>query len=97
MCDAFRDDTEYQFMTGGQWVAHPGNAPAIYRVRIGPVPHVSTGDMADFTIQSEQYYMHVDPGVTVHATTHVAIGRRLVTCLTNPFRMQSTETRWQAW
>ena len=25
MCDAFREDTEYQFMTGGQWVAHPGN------------------------------------------------------------------------
>ncbi|MEY4406649.1 MAG: hypothetical protein RL345_1115 [Chloroflexota bacterium] len=74
MCDAFRDDTEYQFMTGGQWVAHPGNAPAIYRVRMGPVPHISTEGMADFTIQSEQYYMHVDPGVTVHATTHVAIG-----------------------
>ena len=26
MCDAFRDNTEYQFMCGGQWVAHPGNA-----------------------------------------------------------------------
>src|SRR6476619_6749427 len=25
MCDAFRDATDYQFMTGGQWVAHPGN------------------------------------------------------------------------
>ena len=74
MCDAFREDTEYQFMTGGQWVAHPGNAPAKYRVRIGPVPHVSTDGMTDFNVQSEQYYMHVDPGVTVHATTRVAIG-----------------------
>lgn len=74
MCDAFRDDTEYQFMTGGQWVSHPGNAPAVYRVRIGPVAHVSTVGMHDFTVQSEQYYMHVDPGVTVHATTHVANG-----------------------
>ncbi|NCV21062.1 MAG: hypothetical protein EBV45_03815 [Chloroflexi bacterium] len=69
MCDAFRDDTEYQFMTGGQWVAHPGNAPAIYRVRMGPVPHISTEGMADFTIQSEQYYMHVDPVNEVLATT----------------------------
>ncbi len=26
MCDAFRDFAEYQFMTGGQWVARPGGA-----------------------------------------------------------------------
>ena len=25
LCDAFRQDTDWQFMTGGQWVAHPGN------------------------------------------------------------------------
>ncbi|HMJ43318.1 MAG TPA: ThuA domain-containing protein, partial [Pseudolabrys sp.] len=25
MCDAFRDNVDYQFMCGGQWVAHPGN------------------------------------------------------------------------
>ena len=25
MGDAFRESTEYQFMCGGQWVAHPGN------------------------------------------------------------------------
>ena len=24
MCDAFRESTEWQFITGGQWVAHPG-------------------------------------------------------------------------
>ena len=24
LCDAFRNAPEYQFMTGGQWVAHPG-------------------------------------------------------------------------
>src|SRR5690606_1837145 len=23
--DSFRSQTQYQFMTGGQWVAHPGN------------------------------------------------------------------------
>src|SRR4051794_31638076 len=25
MCDSFRNNTDWQFMTGGQWVAHPGN------------------------------------------------------------------------
>src|SRR5690606_20694326 len=25
MCDAFRDNVDWQFMTGGNWVAHPGN------------------------------------------------------------------------
>jgi type 1 glutamine amidotransferase len=25
MADAFRNSPEYQFMVGGQWVAHPGN------------------------------------------------------------------------
>ena len=25
MADSFRNNTEYQFMVGGQWVAHPGN------------------------------------------------------------------------
>jgi len=25
MCDSFREAVEYQFMCGGQWVAHPGN------------------------------------------------------------------------
>ena len=25
MCDSFRNEVEYQFMTGGQWVAHPGD------------------------------------------------------------------------
>ena len=25
MGDSFRNNTEYQWMVGGQWVAHPGN------------------------------------------------------------------------
>jgi type 1 glutamine amidotransferase len=33
MCDAFRESVEYQFMCGGQWVAHPGNV-IDYRVDI---------------------------------------------------------------
>jgi type 1 glutamine amidotransferase len=73
-CDAFRQQTEYQFMTGGQWVAHPGGEAARYLVRIGPHASPITEGLRDFDVTSEQYYMHVDPGVTVLATTHVAPG-----------------------
>jgi uncharacterized protein len=69
MCDAFRTYEKYQFMTGGQWVAHPGNSVARYRVRIGPNPDPITEGLSDFFVTSEQYFMHVDPGVRVLATT----------------------------
>ncbi|HVX83264.1 MAG TPA: ThuA domain-containing protein [Phycisphaerae bacterium] len=69
MCDAFREHTEYQFMTGGQWVAHPGNDTVSYRVEIVDRGHEITAGLEDFEITSEQYYMHVDPAVRVLATT----------------------------
>src|SRR5437763_103980 len=34
MCDAFRDAPDWHFMTGGQWVAHPGDDGTRYSVRI---------------------------------------------------------------
>ena len=34
MCDAFREDVEWQFMTGGQWVSHPGGDGISYQVNI---------------------------------------------------------------
>ena len=68
MADAFRNNTEYQYMVGGQWVAHPGNIIA-YRVNITNHDHPITAGLADFDMRSEQYYMHVDPGNTVLATT----------------------------
>ena len=71
MCDAFRIETEYQFMTGGQWVSHPGGGTAHYRVRIAQTQHAITEGLDDFFVTSEQYYMHVDPGVAVLATTHL--------------------------
>jgi type 1 glutamine amidotransferase len=74
MCDAFRTYVEYQFMTGGQWVSHPGGDKARYRVRIGPTQHEITDGLEDFFVTSEQYFMHVDPGVTVLATTHFPRG-----------------------
>lgn len=67
MCDAFREDTEYQFMTGGQWVAHPGNV-IDYRVEITGHDPIVDG-IGDFDMHSEQYYMQVDPGNDVLAVT----------------------------
>jgi len=68
MCDSFRESTEWQFMTGGQWVAHPGNIMD-YTVQItDPTDPVMAG-IKDFSMHSEQYYLHVDPGVQVLATT----------------------------
>jgi type 1 glutamine amidotransferase len=70
MCDAFRQDTDWQFMTGGQWVAHPGNDGISYAININrSVSHPITDGMPDFEVQSEQYYMHTDPGNLVLATT----------------------------
>jgi len=69
MGDAFRTETEYQYMVGGQWVAHPGGDGVTYQVHIEPVPSPITEGLKDFTVTSEHYYMHVDPGNRVLATT----------------------------
>lgn len=68
MCDAFRQAVEYQFMCGGQWVAHPGKI-IDYRVNISRRDDPITAGLADFDYRSEQYYMHVDPSNEVLATT----------------------------
>jgi len=68
MCDSFRDSVEYQFMTGGQWVAHPGGV-IDYRVNITRPEDPVMAGLSDFDYRSEQYYMHVDPSNEVLATT----------------------------
>jgi uncharacterized protein len=68
MGDSFRLNTDYQFMTGGQWVAHPGNIIS-YRVNIVDKNDPITAGIEDFNYESEQYYMHVDPSDHVLATT----------------------------
>ena len=69
MCDAFRQDTEWQFITGGQWVSHPGGDGVEYMVNIckGSSPIVE--GLEDFPVCSEHYYLHVDPAIEVLATT----------------------------
>jgi type 1 glutamine amidotransferase len=68
MADAFRQNTEYQWMVGGQWVAHPGNI-IDYTVNIIDHEDPITQGFDDFHMHSEQYYMHVDPSNEVLATT----------------------------
>jgi uncharacterized protein len=68
MGDSFRNSTNYQFMTGGQFVAHPGNI-INYRVNIVDHSDPITAGLDDFDYRSEQYYMHVDPNNHVLATT----------------------------
>jgi type 1 glutamine amidotransferase len=66
--DSFRNNTEYQFMVGGQWVAHPGGV-IDYRVSVTDHKDPVTKGLEDFNMHSEQYYVHLDPNVKVLATT----------------------------
>jgi len=68
MCDAFRESADYQFMCGGQWVAHPGNV-IDYRVDVVKPDDPIMRGISSFPYRSEQYYMHVDPSNEVLATT----------------------------
>ena len=68
MCDSFRNETDYQFMTGGQWVAHPGNI-IDYTVDVTRPDDPIMAGLTSFPYRSEQYYMHVDPSNEVLATT----------------------------
>lgn len=69
MCDAFREDTEWQFMTGGQWVSHPGGDGISYTVNICHGSSPITEGLSDFEVCSEHYYLHIDPAIEVLATT----------------------------
>jgi len=71
LCDAFRENVDYQFLTGSQWVAHPGNAGMTYEVNFVPAKKEDPiiAGLKDFKITTEQYFLHVDPSVEVLATT----------------------------
>lgn len=73
MCDAFRNSTEWQFITGGQWVAHPGNDGVRYTVHIRRGSSPIIDGIEDFEVTSEQYYLHIDPAVEILATTRFPI------------------------
>lgn len=70
MCDAFRNSTRWQFLTGSQWVEHPGNDGVEYEVNIvksSSSPIIE--GLNDFKVKTEHYYLHIDPVVNVLATT----------------------------
>ena len=70
MIDSFRTNTEYQWMTGVQWVSHPGNCIERYTVYIEDESHPITAGLDDFELpNTEQYYCHHDPGNNVLCTT----------------------------
>ena len=68
MGDSYRNHTGYQFMVGGQFVDHPDGITD-YQVNITDHGHPVTEGLPDFAMHSEQYYMHVDPGNKVLAST----------------------------
>lgn len=68
--DSFRQHTDYQWMTGGQWVAHPGGCIPRYEVHITDPQHPITKGTKSFVLtNTEQYYVHVDPAVHVLCRT----------------------------
>lgn len=73
MCDSFRQSVQWQFITGGQWVSHPGGDGIDYTVNIchGTSPIVE--GLSDFPVCSEHYYLHVDPAIEVLATTRFPV------------------------
>ena len=73
MCDAFRENVDWQFLTGGQWVAHPGNDGVEYTVVPVRHSHPIVEGIEAFSVKSEQYYLHVDPAVKVLATTEFPV------------------------
>lgn len=73
MCDAFRDSTVWQFITGGQWVSHPGGDGVEYMVRINKGSSPLVEGLEDFPVSSEHYYLHIDPAVEVLATTRFPV------------------------
>ncbi|MBO5300377.1 MAG: ThuA domain-containing protein, partial [Clostridia bacterium] len=74
MCDAFRTSVDWQFMTGSQWVSHPGGGEIEYKVNIkkNASSPIIFG-IEDFMVKSEQYYIHIDPCVNVLATTRFPV------------------------
>jgi len=66
--DSFRNDTEYQYMVGGQFVKHPGGQ-IDYEVSISDTNDPITQGIDDFSLKTEQYYMHYDPQIEILATT----------------------------
>jgi type 1 glutamine amidotransferase len=76
LCDAFRNRPDWQFMAGGQLVAHVGAAGIEghgiefeVKIKKGSSPIVE--GLKDFKVYDEQYYLQYDPAIKILATTRV--------------------------
>lgn len=71
MTASFRSSLPFSFIAGASFIEHPGGEgiDVPYDVRIVDREHPVTQGVEDFEVQSEQYYMHVDPSAHVLATT----------------------------
>jgi len=68
LATSFRDMVNFHYLTGVQWVQHPGDI-VDFRVHVEkPFDPIMAG-IGDFDYRSEQYYLHFDPSVDVLATT----------------------------
>lgn len=65
--DSFRSNTDYSFMTGGQFISHPGGL-VDHRIDIVSDDPIVDG-LTQFDLHTEQYYVHADPTNNVLATT----------------------------
>jgi len=70
---AFLSSRLHKFMLGGQFVDHPGGDKVDYTVRFRAGDPIVQG-LGDLDVSSEQYYLLVDPAVTVLATTDIVGG-----------------------
>jgi uncharacterized protein len=65
--DSFRNNADYSFMTGGQFVSHPGGF-VDHRIEVVSDDPIVEG-ITHFDLHTEQYYVHADPTNNVLATT----------------------------
>ncbi len=63
--DAFRQSTDWQYMTGAQWVYHGEQRE--YTVKYVDDDDFFTNGLKEFSVKGEQYYVHADPAAKVHA------------------------------
>ena len=73
MCDSFRQNVQWQFITGGQWISHPGGDGVNYTVNIATGSSPITQGLCHFPVCSEHYYLHIDPSIEILATTRFPI------------------------
>ncbi len=69
--DLNRGNTRYQFLVGGQFVAHPGNHTDFEVVITDKSDYITKG-IDDFQIKNtEQYYMMIDPNIKLLAVSEL--------------------------